>query len=60
MTDEPPARDALRVVRRVLDGLLGDTVPDWVDRTYALKATGREPLTDAERAVYGERFPLTG
>ena len=60
MTDEPPAQDALRLVRRVLDGLLGEPGPDWDDRTYALKATGREPLTDAERAVYGERFPLTG
>jgi uncharacterized protein (TIGR03083 family) len=60
MTAEPPAPDALRVVRRVLDGLLGETGPDWDDRTYALKATGREPLTDAERAVYGARFPLTG
>lgn len=59
MTDEAPAPGALRVVRRVLDGLLGGTV-DWDDRTYALKGTGREPLTAEERATYGDRFPLTG
>lgn len=59
MTGLPTDPGALGVVRRVLDGLLGGTV-DWDDRTYALKGTGRDPLTDAERAVYGERFPLTG
>jgi hypothetical protein len=59
MTDAAPDQGALTVVRRVLDGLLGDTA-DWDDRTYALKGTGREPLTDAERARYGDRFPLAG
>lgn len=59
MTDAAPDPGALGLVRRVLDGLLGGTV-DWDDRTYALKGTGREPLTDAERAAYGDRFPLTG
>lgn len=60
MTDVPPDTGALRVVRRVLDGLLGGTADEWDDRTYALKGTGRAPLTDAERATYGDRIPLTG
>lgn len=50
----------LKLVRRVLDGLLGATT-DWDDRTYALKGTGRLALTDADRAAIGdraERFPL--
>ncbi len=58
---DPPA-EALTVVRRVLDGLLDGTV-DWDDRTYALKGTGRVPLTDADRRALGglaERFPLIG
>jgi uncharacterized protein (TIGR03083 family) len=57
-----PDPAALRLVRRVLDGLLGGTV-DWDDRTYALKGTGRLAVTDDDRAVLGEladRFPLTG
>jgi uncharacterized protein (TIGR03083 family) len=60
MTDLPPDPGALRLVRRVLDGLLGGPGPDWDDRTHALKGTGREPLTEAERAAYGDRFPLIG
>jgi uncharacterized protein (TIGR03083 family) len=59
MTGLPPDAGALRVVRGVLDGLLGGTA-EWDDRTYALKGTGREPLTDEERAVHGDRIPLTG
>lgn len=59
-----PAEAALRVVRRVLDGLLGTPTPtSWDDVTYALKGTGREPLTAEDRATLGElaeRFPLTG
>jgi hypothetical protein len=49
-------------VRRVLDGLLGSTT-EWDDLTYALKGTGRVPLSDDDRAALGsfaERFPLTG
>jgi hypothetical protein len=52
----------LALVRRVLDGLLGTTT-EWDDHTYALKATGRVPLTPEDRAALGalaERFPLTG
>ncbi|MFL6124937.1 maleylpyruvate isomerase N-terminal domain-containing protein [Actinophytocola sp.] len=52
----------LAPVRHVLDGLLGSTVP-WDDLTYALKGTGRVPLTDDDREELGElaaRFPLTG
>jgi uncharacterized protein (TIGR03083 family) len=58
---DSPAPD-MRVVRRVLDGLLGTTV-GWDDVTYALKATGRVPLTDGDRDALGplaDRFPLTG
>jgi hypothetical protein len=55
---------SLRLVRRVLDGLLGEAPPDsWDDLTYALKGTGRLALTDSERARLGpaaQRFPLFG
>lgn len=59
-----PDPSSLRLVRRVLDGLLGCPVPvDWDDRGYALKGTGRVPLTDEDRTALGalaERFPLFG
>jgi hypothetical protein len=55
---------ALRLVRRVLDGLLGEQASvGWDDETYALKGTGRLALTDAERSALGlaaNRFPLFG
>lgn len=55
---------ALGLVRRVLDGLLGSPMPgSWDDRTYALKGTGRVPVTDAERSAIGalaDRLPLFG
>jgi hypothetical protein len=57
-----PAPAALALVRRVLDGLLGAPVPAaWDDVTAALKGTGREPLTGADRqalAALAARFPL--
>jgi hypothetical protein len=60
----PPDAAALGLVRRVLDGLLGAPLPgDWDDRTYALKGTGRVPVTDDERRSIGEpagRLPLFG
>lgn len=52
----------LAPVRHVLDGLLGGEVP-WDDLTYALKGTGRRPLTEEDREALGDkasRFPLTG
>jgi hypothetical protein len=65
--DLPDAADPdpvpLALVRRTLDGLLGAGVPrpDWTDLRYALKGTGREPLTPAEsRVLAGTRFPLFG
>jgi uncharacterized protein (TIGR03083 family) len=60
LPDAPPAD--LTETRKVLDGLLGTTLP-WDDETYALKATGRVPLTEEDRSGLGElatRFPLTG
>jgi hypothetical protein len=59
---DSPAPDpaALRVVRHVLDGLVGETV-DWDDREYALKGTGRIRLSADDRATLGvlaARFPL--
>jgi hypothetical protein len=60
---DAPAPDAaaLRLVRRVLDGLLGTPVPvGWDDREYALKGTGRIPLTEEEHVVFGDRLPLLG
>jgi hypothetical protein len=61
-----PAADAasLRLVRRVLDGLLGTAVPTgWTDRDYVLKGTGRIPLDDSDRvalAALADQFPLFG
>ena len=60
----PPAADGLACVRATLDGLLGRPVPlDWGDEHYARAATGRVPLTDAERERLGadaDRLPLLG
>ena len=60
----PPDAASLALVRRVLDGLLGTPLPgDWDDRTCALKGTGREALTAAERSALGaraDRLPLFG
>jgi hypothetical protein len=63
--DRPgPAPEALAEVRRVLGELLGGPLPaGWDDATAARRGTGREPLTDADRAGLGEaavRFPLFG
>jgi uncharacterized protein (TIGR03083 family) len=65
LSDPPPSDPIpLRLVRRVLDGLLGGTLPlGWDDETYALKGTGRLPLTEADRSALGpaaDRFPLFG
>lgn len=60
----PPEPGSLALVRRVLDGLLGRAVPTgWDDREYALKGTGRMPVTDADRVGLGalaDRLPLFG
>jgi Mycothiol maleylpyruvate isomerase N-terminal domain len=63
--DRPgPAAAPLAEVRRVLEGLLGSPLPAaWDDGTAARRGTGREPLTDADRAELGpavDRFPLFG
>jgi len=59
-----PPDEALRVVRGVLDGLLGEpAAAAWDDTEYALKGTGRLPLTDADRtslAGQADRVPLLG
>jgi hypothetical protein len=60
----PPAAASLRVTRDTLDALLGEPLPgDWDDTTYALKGTGRLPLTGEEARALGPlagRFPLFG
>ncbi|MGY1732319.1 maleylpyruvate isomerase N-terminal domain-containing protein [Geodermatophilus sp. SYSU D01045] len=63
--DRPgPGPAALAEVRRVLEGLLGGPLPPgWDDATAVRRGTGREPLTDADRAALGgaaARFPLFG
>jgi hypothetical protein len=59
-----PSSRCLALVRRTLDGLLGTPVTiAWDDTTYALKGTGRSPLTDTDRthlARLANRFPLLG
>jgi hypothetical protein len=59
-----PSAGPLAEVRRVLEGLLGARLPgEWDDATAALRGTGREPLSDDDRALLGaaaERFPLFG
>ena len=59
-----PAAGPLAEVRRVLDGLLGRPLPEsWDDVTAARRGTGREPLTDDDRAELGSAaaaFPLFG
>ena len=63
--DRPgPAAGALAEVRRVLEGLAGSALPSrWDDVTAARRGTGREPLTDDDRAELGTAaaaFPLFG
>lgn len=61
---ERPASSALALVRATLDGLVGAPVEiGWNDEQYALKGTGRLPLTENERSILGsaaDRFPLFG
>ena len=61
-TAPPPDPAPLALVRRVLDGLLGQPLPaGWDEVTSALKGTGRVALTQADRALLGagaDRFPL--
>jgi len=63
--DRPgPASGPLAEVRRVLEGLLGRPLPvNWDDATAARRGTGRELLSDADRAELGDdagAFPLFG
>lgn len=59
-----PSARCLSLVRRTLDGLLGEPVrTGWDDTQYALKGTARRQLSDEDRAQLGdqaERFPLLG
>jgi hypothetical protein len=59
-----PSDGTLAEVRRVLEGLLEGPLPDrWDDATAALRGTGRERLTAADRLELGPgaaRFPLFG
>lgn len=61
---ESPASSALALVRATLDGLVDTPVEiGWDDGQYALKGTGRSPLTEEEKTALGaaaERFPLLG
>ncbi len=59
-----PSGDALRLVRAILDGLLGEPLPvPWDDATYARVGTGRAAVPAEQRAALGDlagRFPLFG
>ena len=49
-----PGPGPLAEVRRVLTGVLGSPLPEeWDDATAARRATGREPLSEADRARLG-------
>jgi hypothetical protein len=56
--------DAAEIVREILDGLLGSSLPKgmgWDTRTYILTGTGRRRLESNERFVLGPlagKFPL--
>jgi hypothetical protein len=60
----PPDPAALKLVRRVLDGMLGIPMPgEWDDVTCVLRGTGRQPVTPAERVELGpvaDLLPLFG
>jgi uncharacterized protein (TIGR03083 family) len=59
-----PHPDAAPIITGILDGLLGERVPDalgWDATTYILTGTGRRPLTADERTTLGppaSKFPL--
>ncbi|MGW5196980.1 maleylpyruvate isomerase N-terminal domain-containing protein [Streptomyces spiralis] len=59
-----PSKEGLAAVRATLDGLLGRPAPaDWSDEHYARVATGRRPVTEAERDALGaaaDRLPVFG
>jgi hypothetical protein len=60
----PPPIDALEIATYTMDGLIGDDAmppADWDAPEYLLKASGRVPLTDRDRATLGDAagwFPL--
>ncbi|WP_026819896.1 maleylpyruvate isomerase N-terminal domain-containing protein [Arthrobacter castelli] len=60
----PPAAPVLKEVRRVLDGLLGESAPEaWQDIRYIRIGTGRLPLNQDEHEILGplaDRLPLFG
>ncbi|HET6739005.1 MAG TPA: maleylpyruvate isomerase N-terminal domain-containing protein [Kribbella sp.] len=67
LPDAPePDPEGLQVTARTLDGLFGPEAWDeiaWDTTTYILKATGREPLNDADLDMLGphaSRLPLLG
>ncbi|HEY0636400.1 MAG TPA: maleylpyruvate isomerase N-terminal domain-containing protein [Pseudonocardiaceae bacterium] len=53
----PPAAPALAVVRETAEALGLPPMP-WDDVTLALRATGREPLDDADRVLLGPAAAL--
>lgn len=59
-----PRPEALALVRRTLDALLGRPAPaEWSDEWWALLGTGREPLSGRERRALGADaalLPLLG
>lgn len=59
-----PKPGPVKLAADVLDALLGGVQrPEWDDRTWILKGTGREKLLPSERELLGgavDRFPLIG
>jgi hypothetical protein len=59
----PPGPLSFAAAVMALDGLTGGRLSTWDDERYVLVATGREPLSTADRAALGARadaFPALG
>jgi len=60
LSEEPPPADGVRLARRTVEALLGETLPEsWSDATATLVGTGRETVPD-DAAHLASRLPALG